>query len=127
VHLLRYRDSSSGVMGIGVLRRDTISAIKGVTSLAQLWRLSREELKAAVTGATGAGCMLADVTVAAPVDRRTEVWACGVTYEISREARTEEFRRCSTRTVNPAQPTPSSADSARTTSSRRRRARVPAL
>jgi hypothetical protein len=66
VHLLRYRDSSTGVIGVGVLRRDTISTIPGVTSLAQLWRLSREDLKAAVTGATGEQCTLADVTVAAP-------------------------------------------------------------
>jgi 2-dehydro-3-deoxy-D-arabinonate dehydratase len=93
VHLLRYRDSSTGVIGVGVLRRDTISTIPGVTSLAQLWRLSREDLQAAVTGATGEQCTLADVTVAAPVDGRTEVWACGVTYEISREARTEESER----------------------------------
>jgi hypothetical protein len=50
VHLLRYRDSSTGVIGVGVLRRDTISTIPGVTSLAQLWRLSREDLQAAVTG-----------------------------------------------------------------------------
>jgi hypothetical protein len=47
VHLLRYSDFSSGVMRVGVLRRDTISAIPGVTSLAQLWRLSREDLNAA--------------------------------------------------------------------------------
>ena len=93
MHLLRYRDSSTGVIGVGVLRRDTISTIPGVTSLAQLWRLSREDLQAAVTGATGEQCTLADVTVAAPVDGRTEVWACGVTYEISREARTEESER----------------------------------
>jgi 2-dehydro-3-deoxy-D-arabinonate dehydratase len=93
VHLLRYRDSSSGVMGVGVLRRDTVSAIPGVTSLAGLWRLSREELKAVVIGAAGGKGKLADVTVAAPVDGRTEVWACGVTYEISREARTEESER----------------------------------
>jgi 2-dehydro-3-deoxy-D-arabinonate dehydratase len=33
---------------------------------------------------------LGEVTVLAPVDGRTEVWACGVTYEISRQARREE-------------------------------------
>src|SRR5205807_1690507 len=33
---------------------------------------------------------LAELTVLAPVDDRTEVWACGVTYETSREARVEE-------------------------------------
>jgi 2-dehydro-3-deoxy-D-arabinonate dehydratase len=46
-----------------------------------------------VIGAAGGKGKLADVTVAAPVDGRTEVWACGVTYEISREARTEESER----------------------------------
>jgi fumarylacetoacetate (FAA) hydrolase family protein len=71
VHPLRYRDSSSGVMSVGVLRRNTITAIQGVTSVAELWRLSREALKAAVTGATGGKGKLADVTVAAPVDGRT--------------------------------------------------------
>jgi 2-dehydro-3-deoxy-D-arabinonate dehydratase len=98
VHLLRYRDSSTGVIGVGVLRRDTISTIPGVTSLAQLWRLSREDLQAAVTGATGEQCTLADVTVAAPVDGRTEVWACGVP---TRSPARPERRRAS---AGPAHP-----------------------
>ena len=34
--------------------------------------------------------MLRDVVLLPPVDGRTEVWASGVTYEISREARVEE-------------------------------------
>ena len=49
----------------------------------------RERLGAAV----GREYPLSDVEVLAPIDGRTEVWACGVTYEIFREAHVEESER----------------------------------
>jgi len=75
-----------------------------VGSLTELWSLRlaslREHLDRAVaasgTGGAGRGGVefaLADVEVLAPIDGRTEVWACGVTYKISREARVEESKR----------------------------------
>jgi 2-dehydro-3-deoxy-D-arabinonate dehydratase len=75
-----------------------------VASLAELWWLRLASLRERIEGAVGAsrptgagpgaaGLALSEVEVLAPIDGRTEVWACGVTYEISREARVEESQR----------------------------------
>jgi 2-dehydro-3-deoxy-D-arabinonate dehydratase len=75
-----------------LLRGDRVSDL-GVGSLASLWALRLYELRERLDGASDGGLPLADVDVLAPIDGRTEVWACGVTYEISREARVEESER----------------------------------
>ena len=62
-------------------------------SLAQLWSLRLGAIRRLVDEAGGTGFPLEEVDVLAPIDGRTEVWACGVTYEISREARVEESER----------------------------------
>ena len=62
-------------------------------SLAQLWSLRLDVLRRLVEDAGGVGSPLEEVEVLAPIDGRTEVWAAGVTYEISREARVEESER----------------------------------
>ena len=62
-----------------------------VATLAELWRLRVDELRQHLGQASaGPSVPLSDVELLAPVDGRTEVWACGVTYAISREARVEE-------------------------------------
>jgi 2-dehydro-3-deoxy-D-arabinonate dehydratase len=67
-----------------------------VGSLASLWSLPLDALREKLTEAGAGTLSLADVEVLAPIDGRTEVWACGVTYEISRGARVEESERAAT-------------------------------
>jgi 2-dehydro-3-deoxy-D-arabinonate dehydratase len=55
--------------------------------------LPLDALRERLGQAGGETLALADVDVLAPIDGRTEVWAGGVTYEISREARVEESER----------------------------------
>jgi 2-dehydro-3-deoxy-D-arabinonate dehydratase len=59
-----------------------------VSSLAALLRLSLAELRATVE--RGGSAEADPVRLLPPVDERTEVWASGVTYVRSREARREE-------------------------------------
>lgn len=61
-----------------------------VDSVACLLRLSLDETRAVIEGPRGAVADLSDVRLLAPVDDLTEVWASGVTYERSRDARVEE-------------------------------------
>jgi 2-dehydro-3-deoxy-D-arabinonate dehydratase len=70
-----------------------VTELDGVASLGWLWSLPLQHLRErleATLALGGPSWDLAELTVLAPVDDRTEVWACGVTYEISREARVEE-------------------------------------
>jgi len=65
--------------------------------LAPLLRLSVADFRARLEEATvGPAVNHEDVEILAPVDGRTEVWAAGVTYQISRSARMEESERAAT-------------------------------
>ena len=94
MHILRYLTPGSADARVGVLTADGgVAELDGVPSLGWLWSLPLEHLRErleATLAWRGPTWDLAELTVLAPVDARTEVWACGVTYEISREARVEE-------------------------------------
>lgn len=90
MHILRYRRADSPDARVGVLAGDRIVELDGVGSLGTLWSLPVEAAREKAENADGAESAPGDVVVLAPIDGRTEVWACGVTYEISREARREE-------------------------------------
>jgi 2-dehydro-3-deoxy-D-arabinonate dehydratase len=93
VHILRYRPAGSPDARVGVLDGGRVTELADVPALGDLWSLPVAQIRAQAADPGGQECDLADVTVLAPVDGRTEVWACGVTYEISREARREESER----------------------------------
>jgi 2-dehydro-3-deoxy-D-arabinonate dehydratase len=94
MHIIRYRAPGSDDAVIGVLAGERVTALEEVTDLASLWKLTVAELRELLSApATAAGYLLADVQLLPPVDGRTEVWAAGVTYEISRAARVEESER----------------------------------
>jgi 2-dehydro-3-deoxy-D-arabinonate dehydratase len=93
VHIVRYRQPGSSRARVGILDQGAITELEGVASLGSLWSLPLEEIREKTGSARGAQADPADIEVLAPVDGRTEVWACGVTYEISREARREESER----------------------------------
>jgi 2-dehydro-3-deoxy-D-arabinonate dehydratase len=65
-----------------------VGRLDGFDSLAQLLRLSQPDLRAAVEAAQSASGDLAQVL--SPIDGDTEVWAAGVTYKRSEQARVEE-------------------------------------
>jgi 2-dehydro-3-deoxy-D-arabinonate dehydratase len=90
VHILRYRRPGSPEPHIGVLADGRVTELDGVPTLGALWALPLDQIRRETESRRGAALSLNEVTVLAPVDGRTEVWACGVTYEISREARREE-------------------------------------
>lgn len=90
MHILRYRRAGSPDARVGVLAEDRIVELDGVGSLGALWSLPVEAAREKAENASGAESAPGDVVMLAPIDGRTEVWACGVTYEISREARHEE-------------------------------------
>jgi 2-dehydro-3-deoxy-D-arabinonate dehydratase len=90
VHILRYLRPGLPGSRVGVLTGDRVSELDGVPSLASLWSLPMDQIREAVSDPDGPEWELAALTVLAPVDGRTEVWASGVTYQTSREARQEE-------------------------------------
>jgi 2-dehydro-3-deoxy-D-arabinonate dehydratase len=92
MHLLRYRVPGASPELVGWEDEGAVHQLDA-PSLASLWSLPLGELRSLVGVPRDEPRNLADVEVLAPIDGRTEVWAAGVTYEISREARTEESER----------------------------------
>jgi 2-dehydro-3-deoxy-D-arabinonate dehydratase len=86
--IIRYAVPTAAGALVGLLHDDGTIRRLDVPSLAALLRLSLVDLRAAVErgGARESG----RVRLLPPVDERTEVWASGVTYVRSREARREE-------------------------------------
>jgi 2-dehydro-3-deoxy-D-arabinonate dehydratase len=78
---------------VGVLTDGRVTELEGTGSLGELWSLPLDELRDRLGNASGPESDPAEISLLAPVDGRTEVWACGVTYEISRAARREESER----------------------------------
>ena len=92
MRIVRYE--LDGEVHIGVCADDVVTELDGVATLGDLWRLPaarlRERLRESGSGRT---VPRSAVRLLAPIDATTEVWACGVTYEVSRGARIEESER----------------------------------
>ena len=88
MHLVRYQLPGQRPQA-GVRTGDTVAPVQGVDALAELLRLSAEELRSALDQ-TGAEVPVAEVKLLPPLDGLGEVWCAGVTYERSRGARMEE-------------------------------------
>ncbi|WP_328330399.1 fumarylacetoacetate hydrolase family protein [Kribbella sp. NBC_00382] len=88
MHLVRYLLPGQRPQ-VGVRTGDTVAPVHGVATMAELLRLSADELRTA-TDHQGDGVPVADVKLLPPLDGRGEVWCAGVTYERSRGARMEE-------------------------------------
>ncbi len=90
MHLVRYADATGTHAGV---RTDgTVRQLAG--SIAELLQLDAAALRAAVDAA--AGPIAHEVSLLPPVDGDTEVWAAGVTYLQSRDARVEESEQSAT-------------------------------
>jgi 2-dehydro-3-deoxy-D-arabinonate dehydratase len=71
-------------------RPGSVTTLPGSPALADLLALPVSELRDLLGVTGGEQVPLASVELLAPVDGRTEVWAAGVTYERSRDARIDE-------------------------------------
>ena len=91
VEIIRYTTSDSPAPLAGVRDEGQVFGLPGVPSLAALWALPLAEIRQRVRDREAVPA--AGVTLLPPVDGRTEVWAAGVTYVTSREARVEESER----------------------------------
>src|SRR6478609_11432765 len=91
MEISRYTTSDSPAPLAGVRDEGQVFGLPGVPSLATLWALPLAEIRQRVRDREAVPA--ADVTLLPPVDGRTEVWAAGVTYVTSREARVEESER----------------------------------
>jgi 2-dehydro-3-deoxy-D-arabinonate dehydratase len=87
--IVRYR-SASGEIAIGLTDDDGSlrEFARQVGSVADLLRLPSHELRAVLDSASGTSDK--PEKILAPIDGETEVWAAGVTYKRSEEARVEE-------------------------------------
>jgi 2-dehydro-3-deoxy-D-arabinonate dehydratase len=94
VHIVRYRTGGSPDPRVGVSAAGEVSRLRGISSLASLWSLRLAEIRRRIRERDTAGRIPAqEVTLLPPIDGRTEVWAAGVTYESSRQARVIESER----------------------------------
>jgi 2-dehydro-3-deoxy-D-arabinonate dehydratase len=89
VRLVRFR-AEGGSAAVGVLDHGLIAPLRAVETLGGLLALPLSRIREICAAAGEPAIPLAAVAVLAPVDGRTEVWAAGVTYERSRDARVVE-------------------------------------
>jgi 2-dehydro-3-deoxy-D-arabinonate dehydratase len=92
VPIVRYRAAGSERPAVGWLDGGRITpfpAGSGLETIADLLQLTAAEFATARERASGEAIDANDVTLLAPIDAQ-EVWACGVTYRRSRDARMEE-------------------------------------
>jgi 2-dehydro-3-deoxy-D-arabinonate dehydratase len=94
VNIVRYLVGGAPGARVGLHTGGEVTELRGVSSLAELWRLPAAALRELLAQPQPERPQpLADVRLLAPIDGSTEVWACGVTYQVSREARVEESER----------------------------------
>ena len=86
--LVRYRHRSASHPSVGVLEASEVRRVDA-PRMGALLGLPVAEIRARLESA-GDAVGVGDVTLLAPIDGRTEVWAAGVTYARSRDARIEE-------------------------------------
>jgi 2-dehydro-3-deoxy-D-arabinonate dehydratase len=91
MHLVRYVEPSARHPRVGVLEDGKVAPLPDVSSFAELLRTEVAEVRDLVSRTVLAEAhAVDDVLLLPPVDGRTEVWAAGVTYERSMDARIEE-------------------------------------
>ncbi len=91
MHLVRYAERATWRERVGILHEGDVLPLPDVSGFAELLRRRVSEVRSLVARPVVAeASALADVLLLPPVDGRTEVWAAGVTYERSMDARIEE-------------------------------------
>ncbi|PZG08060.1 fumarylacetoacetate hydrolase family protein [Nonomuraea aridisoli] len=93
MHIVRFTSPLTGADTVGVDDGEHVAELSGITTVGELLRLSAAELRERCAAAGGPAHPSGAVSRLAPVDGRMEVWAAGVTYRRSREARVLESER----------------------------------
>ncbi|TDD34094.1 fumarylacetoacetate hydrolase [Nonomuraea terrae] len=93
MHIVRFTSPLTGADAVGVDDGEHVTELSGITTVGELLRLPAAELRERCAAADGPAHPSATVARLAPVDARMEVWAAGVTYRRSREARVLESER----------------------------------
>jgi 2-dehydro-3-deoxy-D-arabinonate dehydratase len=94
MHIVRFVNPLTGADAVGVDDGEQVVELPGVTTVGELLRLPSGELRERCAAAAGGTRHPSgSVRRLAPVDGRMEVWAAGVTYRRSREARVQESER----------------------------------
>lgn len=91
MHLLRYLSHAGGGARVGVAAGGVVRPV-AAASLAALMSHPAGAIREMLEHPVGDGLGLDEVTALPPVDGRMEVWAAGVTYSRSKDARMEESR-----------------------------------
>jgi 2-dehydro-3-deoxy-D-arabinonate dehydratase len=89
--IIRFTTGAGTRPRVGLTDGESVSELR-TASLAKLLREPAADIQRRLQegGGSGARHALAEVTLLAPVDGRTEVWAAGVTYELSQRERMRE-------------------------------------
>jgi 2-dehydro-3-deoxy-D-arabinonate dehydratase len=93
VHIVRFATSRQGRPAVGVSDGSTVTELAGTGLLGELLGLRAGELHERCSAPPGPRHDVSEVRLLPPVDGRMEVWAAGVTYRRSREARITESER----------------------------------
>lgn len=94
MHIVRYRDPATATVRVGVDNGEMVTPV-GARSVAALLARPRAELEALLRSPSGDSRPRAEVDLCPFPDGDTEVWAAGVTYRRSRDARIEESSQAS--------------------------------
>lgn len=93
MRVVRFISPQTGRSALGVDDGETIVEFDGLSEMGELLRLPLAEVRERCAAADGPRHDTAKVRLLPPVDGRMEVWAAGVTYERSRDARVDESER----------------------------------
>ena len=93
MHIVRFAGPGTDRLGVGLSDGTVVTELAGVTGIGELLRLPAAELRGRCAAAAGPRHDVAAVRILPPADGRMEVWAAGVTYRRSREARVVESER----------------------------------
>ena len=91
MHIVRYADRGSRRPQLGTVTDDRVAPVDGLGGFADLLALRLDDARERLDRAdVGRSVPLADVVLLPPADGMVEVWASGVTYERSMDARVQE-------------------------------------
>ncbi|TDC05903.1 fumarylacetoacetate hydrolase [Nonomuraea longispora] len=93
MQIVRFTSPLTGADAVGIDNGEQVVELPGITTVGQLLRHPSAGIRALCEDADGPRHAPADVRLLPPVDGRMEVWAAGVTYRRSREARVVESER----------------------------------
>jgi 2-dehydro-3-deoxy-D-arabinonate dehydratase len=88
-HLVRAIDTGRGELVVGVVQPEGVAPLRDCGSISQLLRFDRSGFEA-ILSETDAPISVDRLRLLPPLDGGAEVWAAGVTYMVSKEARVEE-------------------------------------